>query len=464
MKHRLQILAALVWLSALAEVGMRDRYHDMLAQVDNFAWLAVFPLLVAGDLLLTATLRRFRPRSTDGPRTGLPVRHLLLAVGLWLWTVPGNGPKLTHFVEALAASAAVWALLGFCDHRWGESLARWAASRGPVALTVAAIAFVAVPPVAVTLRSDQLTWPDIGNRSGASVAAQARQNDDGGPLLVLLLDELSFKASGPVVRALEAQGLVVSSRAVTAVGDATAKVIPAMWLRRPFSEARPCGPTAICSGLDLLEFSNVKASWPDIDVVGFYHPYCAMQGLRWCRREAPPSVFSDTRRVGCALGRRLHIPLAASCLRAQNTPWLDLVRRVESSYWEAPFWRDGGVLFAHLPVPHPPAAGPEASLAEHYAAGVDHAAAIVARSARQLAARAGGSGPRIVITSDHPLRVREWCSNGTYSAARCSGAELLRDSSVPLIVAVVGRPVDLSAYRSNDQLFDLVSALRARAP
>jgi hypothetical protein len=468
MKNRLLVLTALVWLSALAEVIMRDRYHDMLAQVDNFAWLAAFPILVAGDLLVTAVLRRFGWREAGGPRADLPVRHFVLALGLWLWMVPGNGPKLAHFVEALAASAGAWGLLWFCDHRWGAGLRRWGASRGPVALTVAAIAFVSAPPIVLAARSHQVSWPDarhVAKERPAPGGASAGN----GQVLVLILDELSDKSAEPVARALADEGFVVARRALMPIGDATAKVIPAMWLRRPFPQARPCGVAAICSGLDLLDFSNVDVGWPDVDVVGFYHPYCAMRGLRWCRRVSPPSAFGDAQRVTCALSRRLLLPPAEICQRARNTPWLDLVARAESAYWDAPFWERKGLLFAHLPIPHPPGPDPEATLVDHYASGVAHAAALVARSARQLkqVRDAAATVPTwIVITSDHPLRVREWCTNGAYSPRRCAGADTLADDAVPLIVGAFGEgaaAADLSPYRSNQQLFDLVTALRLPA-
>lgn len=439
-----------IWMAAWAEVLMRDGYHALHAQTDNMAWLLAAPVVLLIDALI---LRR----DSVSRRLLWPSWQVLM-LSLWAWIVIWSGPRGQTFLAGVASVFLLWGGLWWLGRSQPYLADRWNGSRLPVALLVGAVLFVAVPPVLATFSSHPVQWP----QAKAVPAPAATASGTGSPaLLVLLFDELSEKSASPIRQVLTEEGLSVTSKAVRPVADGTAKVIPAMWLRRPFGEAKPCGFTAICSNGDLLDFAQVQVDRPDVDVVGFYHPYCAMKGLRWCRRESPLGLTEDLGRMTCGLFTRVGLSAPPRCYHDQHRGWAVLNDRVEGAYWEAPFWREGGMLYAHLPFPHPPASEPGATLVAHYATGIDRSAALVRRSVRKLRA-AGHASVRVVVVSDHPLRIAEWCGNGTYSARRCEGAQALDDSVVPLIVGTTDEPVDLSPYSGNEQVFDLVSMLQAR--
>lgn len=436
-----------VWGAAAANVAIVERYHAMSTQLDNVAWLMALPLLAA----LEVSIRRWLPAALS---RAFAVRYLAMALALWGWIVLFGGANGQRFAPAVAASALLWLALGLAAAFWPHSWRSNRLARLPAAIAAGVILFVAAPAFTAQWMAPPTHWP-------ATVEAQRPAPEAArGDVLVLLLDELSDQAAGPVLAALEREGLHVVHRPLQPSGDGTAKVIPAMWLHRAFDEPKPCTFSAICSGSVIFDFARVRVNWPDADVVGFYHPYCAMVGLRWCRRESPAGLSdSASARWSCAVLRRLGTSLPERCQRDQHFTWTTLVKRVERSYWDAPFWHQGGFLYAHLPIPHPPGTDPRQTLVEQYRASVGDAARLITESVRRLRA-AARTRFTIVVTSDHPLRVASWCANGTYSAQRCEGSAKLVDTLVPLIVAGTDASPDVAQIERNEQIFDLVGRLR----
>lgn len=310
------------------------------------------------------------------------------------------------------------------------------------------LAFVVSQPLLVRAWAPKITWPE------AAVDMPAGRDK---VVVFLLLDELNAKSAGPVLRAFEHHGLAARMRAVHPIGDATAKVVPAMFAGMPFDDAKPCGMTAICSGKNVLDFGKVLASRPDIDVVGFYHPYCAIQGLRYCATLSPSSPALDPGRWICAAVRRF-APVSARdwvarCSDMGSQVQSRLVADVEAAIAQAPVWRQGGVMFAHVPLPHPPGRTGGASLKTHYEDNVELAAQLVSSMVER--ARAGGASDiNFIVFSDHPLRPAVWCGTATYRNNGCPLDESLVDVDVPLIVVGVAG-IDISRLQTNRDVFRL---------
>jgi hypothetical protein len=276
--------------------------------------------------------------------------------------------------------------------------------------------------------------------------------------IFLLLDELNAGASAPLAQALRDHGLKVRNKAILPVGDGTSKVIPAMFTGRNFDQARPCGMTTICSEMNVLDFSHVFASRTDIDVIGFFHPYCAIQGLRWCQHARVPISLFETTRWRCASWRRFGAPIvspAEICDELHGRGTNALTDELIEALWRAPVWQRGGFLYAHLPLPHPPGTTPS-NLQREYRENLDRAVRLL----REMLARARQSGLddlRIVIFSDHPLRQSRWCSAYfPYARKGCVIDGSLEDTMVPLIVAGEQLP-DIDAIENNGQVFRLVA-------
>jgi hypothetical protein len=254
---------------------------------------------------------------------------------------------------------------------------------------------------------------------------------------------------------LKEQGLAVKVSNLNPAGDDTINVIPAIWMHKNFSRAAPCGPTQLCSGGNVLDFARLTASSSDIDVVAFYHQYCAMQGLRSCRFFAfphKPALLDLT----CELFKKPRLALLGCAPSVEERQYFVALRTdVQHALMEAPFWQYGGILYGHLLQPHPLMGATDASLADDYADNIANSAALVG-SLAQKAQAAFGKDFRLVIFSDHPLRPQIWCADsGFYREDRCKPEASQLSTQVPLIVAAP-QDVTVPAISSNQQVFDLL--------
>jgi hypothetical protein len=115
----------------------------------------------------------------------------------------------------------------------------------------------------------------------------------------------------------------------------------------------------------------------------------------------------------------------------------------------------GGMLYAHLPLPHPPGERPGGTLKQDYQDNL----ALASEFLGQMVDRARAAKLerlRLVVFSDHPLRQSLWCSKPAYRAQGCQPVAELEDAQVPLIVGTLGsEPPELDAIKSNAQVFDL---------
>jgi hypothetical protein len=273
----------------------------------------------------------------------------------------------------------------------------------------------------------------------------------------LLLDELNAGSAAPFVEVFRQAGMSVDFKAVLPVAHATAQVIPELFSKQHFEDAKPCGWTTVCSGSAALDFSRITASRSDIDVVGFYMPYCAIQGLRYCVRLSPVSAISDMARWRCGVARRLGFggdDVKGQCLIAQSDRWRTFVSDLEQAIWQAPLWARGGMMYAHVPLPHPPGPTVGGSLETHYRENVRRAVDLVHGIVDRVQ-QAKFDRLTIVVFSDHPLRPSLWCANPLYANNGCPLPRDLLDDRVPLIVAGNSVP-SLERLVSNGEVFSLL--------
>jgi len=368
--------------------------------------------------------------------------HFMFAGWIGAALARGAQQSFWRFAELLTLAAVGLAFLRVQPDRWSQFR--------KLMLVVAAL-FVVSQPLLTSAMVDEVVWPSP--RRPAPPATQART-----ATIFLLLDELNSSSAAPLAQVLRDHGLLVREKAIRPVGDSTAKVIPAMFTGRNFEQARPCGTSAICSGVNVLDFSHVTASRDDIDVVGFFHPYCAIRSLRWCSHASAPLSLFDPVMWHCAFWTRTGLSsgtTADDCNIYYARGSRALLDQLVDALWQAPIWERGGFLYAHLLLPHPPAAV-ISNLQKDYGENLDRAVALL-REMLTRARRGGIEDLRVVVFSDHPLRQAMWCRYyAPYARKGCVIVAALEDRMVPLIVAGHGLP-DIEAIENNSQIFRLAT-------
>jgi hypothetical protein len=446
------VATTLVLLSAAIELAVRESYYRLSAEVPRLFFVSGIWLLVV--LAVSVAARRL------SPGTAIAVGRVALFVGVGTWLDVVGTNAITSVIGDSGATRLILrvAYCGLLAGAWFAMripVARWSALRR--ATSVLCFLFVVSQPIVSSLRAPTVWWPDASAALAPATAGAAN-----GTTIFLLLDELNAKSGGPIIEALSRAGREVHVKALVPAGDATGKVVPGMFTGIAFDDAKPCGVNTVCSGGQVLDFSKIVASRPDVDVVGFYEPYCAIRGLRSCAREAPESPVLDVARWWCAALRRSTTLTSIAgpaqqvrCAELNGEVWEGLIARVEESLWRAPVWQTGGFLFAHVPLPHPPGLPGGGSLTDHYDASLLRAARMVDRMVSTLRQRPDQE-LTIVVFSDHPLRSRLWCESTQYASNGCPLEERLVDDRVPLIVAGTVPPA-FESVQSNLDIFKLVT-------
>jgi hypothetical protein len=430
-----------VLMSAAFELGLRETFYHVSSEAPGLLLLTIFALITAAVGLSSS-------RTRDDTRAQLVVSRVLTVLSVFLWWRFGGigwGWVATWW----------WALLLVSCFGAVKSFAPlWARLRR--AVTAAVMIFVLSQPALALWRASPVQW--LPHASPTAGEGQGADSPSAETTVVVLLDELSAKAAGPIAEAMARSGSPVMRRAIASSGDATAKVVPSLLLRREFREAKPCSWHTVCSDTDALDVGRVTVGRPDVDVVGFYFPYCAIMGLRSCNVVSPISPYLDFARWHCAAQRRSDWLTGLDgetervrCANQLAHVWATLGKDVEAAIWRAPVWERGGVLYAHVPLPHPPGDGGEGSLDTHYRANIAKSARLIGAVAERLA----GSGRpfSLVVFSDHPLRAI-WCQSMQYRDSCPPSADLL-DDHVPLLATGVVSPA-FATIKSNMEIFSLV--------
>jgi hypothetical protein len=438
------LIAALLF-AAGSEIAMREVYHQLGTELSNAS------ILCCAALGLTVASVWGSRIQSPGWRRGLSRTLVLAALAVLFYLVawPTVAAHMAAVGPWMAPVAAVIVLVGML--RLPES--SWARIR-PV-MAIAGLIFVWSQPLVAKMTAPELDWPVpapgvSGEPSGGRPPAT----------LVLLFDELNAREAPAFEAELARHGLAFESKRLTAVDKNTSEAVPGMFTGARFHDAKACSTSATCAGGRVLDFARVQATRPDIDVVGFFHPYCDIRGLRWCRRGTMHYHLSELDRWRCALWRRTGWSgslAPQTCADVHGRVWESVREQVLGATREAPTLRAGGVLFAHIPLPHPPGRPGSRTLRADYEDNIARATALLGELIADID-RAGLS-PRVVLFSDHPLRQANWCQNFVqYAATGCVLDSHLDDADVPIVVAA--RPdvrlPSLAAVTSNAQVFSVV--------
>jgi hypothetical protein len=326
------------------------------------------------------------------------------------------------------------------------SIQAWSGLRRVVAI-IPWLVIITPLVVAQWMAPRSLTWLDQPSKSAARNTAT----------VVVLFDEMNANATQGLQDILRQRGLKVSYKPVMPVHGSTIEVVPALFSEEDFKGARACGIRTVCTDSAALSFDKIRVLRPDIDVVGFHHAYCDIEGLRSCIRLTTQTSLLKSYRWLCRVNRLVQSERFISyqdCQTALNQIWADLQERSVEALMATPTLKAGGVLFAHLPLPHPPASG-SGSLSEQYLRNVQKTEQLLTRILDRL--EANQLEPRIMIFSDHPLRQSLWCANESAQFDRpCTFNAQLMDEHVPMIVAGRDALPSIDHMDSNKAVFSVL--------
>ncbi len=424
-------------LAFVASIEMGQLYHGMKGL--RFDVLAPLTFLVV-SLMVLGVLSRFTVALTG--RISRIWMCLFLLVGFNLhfgaWGVQAWGATIVLLAFGLLFGLGLWA-------SFKATFGVWAGLRRVVAFVPWLM--VMAPVIAGYGMGSPVVWLDRATPQESVTSAT----------VVLLLDELNAKSSAGLQKVLIDRGLHVKFKPVLPVHGSTTEVIPAVFTEQDFKGARPCGLTRVCANSNVLDFAKVSVKRNDVDVIGFHHPYCSIQGLRSCGWYKTYTSIWEEGRWEFALQRRFDVQWGRdqkSCQLLSHTSWSNMREKVIEGLMRAPALQMGGVVFAHVPLPHPPAAG-TGSLGEQYAINLEQSEKLMDQILDRLVANK--IEPRILIFSDHPLRPVMWCSNlAAQFDVPCKVTPELLDDHVPLIVAARSGLPAIDGVKSNQQVFNVL--------
>lgn len=393
-------------------------YHGFHTQTDILFGIAVFMVLVVCTAFLFGLLRSFN----NALLKAAVISNLLLTFYLLMRPHLGEVEAPLWAKASCVVVALGLLLLGMFRFVGDEG---WI--KAAKAITVSCAIFGFSPIV--------LAWTGMG--MGTQKYVNFANVGNSSNMVVLILDETSPEYASGFLGILNKAGLTVHYKEVNAAGKNTLNAIPAMLSLMEHDDVAPCSSTTLC-GTKQFSFRELTAVGGKTDVVGFYHPYCAIQGLRSCNREE--NVFaesSSTHFTWTLICGQVNIGgLISFCNRSfrDHSSAERTKRRMLRLVDDAPFWRKGGVLFVHIPIPHPSMTPDMPSLKVEYEGNISVAEEFVSNLVKRLGTNFG-EDYAILITSDHPLRRDMWCATKDYASPTCID-DLPRDrGKVPLIFA-----------------------------
>ncbi|WP_343633339.1 hypothetical protein [Roseateles sp.] len=429
--HRPVITAALAlclagWTARI--VSVLYHHHQSLAVI---LALAALSLLVCG--WIAAALSRL-----PGAWGRLTAPALL---GLALGWACGEAYLPDTFPTAVSLAPALGAAVLFLI----------VAARSPALLSRLAYA-VAAGSLLFAATPTAMAWL-LARDQGLTVAPPALSGATPTATLIVLLDELPATPARRIATALQQRGFSVAALEVPSVGRNTEEVLPSIFSGRSMKDGVPCGQHTVCTDRAAFAFDQLALDGMPLDIVGFYHPYCAIRGLRYCAM----LDFSDgwERWLCRAKIRMAPEHFRRECQQQAAQDWMTLLADVDERAAAAPFWNDGGAMFLHLPLPHPPSATAGDPMPKQFTDNLALATQRVVGMAERLHQRFG-NGFRLVIFSDHPLRTTLWCQNLVFAGTDCQHLpQELLDPRVPLMV-VTTRPAPALGARLNADVLEYI--------
>ena len=294
-------------------------------------------------------------------------------------------------------------------------------------ILIAIVAWVLSPLLFAWIQSDQATHRTLTIERVVKRPPRA--------VVIIILDEMSPELAPLLRSALTAKGHTLHAGKTRKAGKDTIYAIPSMLTPQRHDGVAACGDTRLCGDV-FFDMNRLIATQPNTDVVGFFHPYCAIRGLRSCWVPLPTHASS------AALFNRMTAHLHSVTggifpkLKEADAKWTALSTRdaITQHALNAPFWSaGGGILYVHQYLPHPDDVATGLSLNDEYHIKMRQAVRFVSLIRNKLQ-RDFGKEYLLIVTSDHPLRASMWCSKPAYKSARCLKENFIENNNVPFIV------------------------------
>ena len=443
------LLTALLALSTLLLVKQTSwiwsslyfQHHTLSEVVIALGLMLVW--VMAGVALLRLTLGQAISYKVTNVGIGLVFSLVVFRYLQQIELIPAH-PTTLHKTLGLAAGLAAGLLtLKIRQDIW---------KRLHLAVIVGGLIYTLLPVLLAHTLAPTVYWPSPSDQPPTQQAPKLPTQNT----IVLLLDELSASAAGPVVDQLKDAGLHVSATSIDPAGKNTINVIPAIWTRSNFDQSAACGPTQLCSAGNVLDFAKVRASSDNIDIIGFYHRYCSIQGLRSCAFAPFPTKTAGTDLACRFPGINRFDYLGCNEKTAMRASFISLRDNMQNALLEAPFWQKGGVLFAHLLVPHPLMGVPLKTLSDEYTDNIANGAQLVNLVAKK-AKFIFGNDFKIIVFSDHPLRTETWCAEKRYTELGCNTDAAQISTQVPLIITTPSiENQNQKHIKNNQDIFNLL--------
>jgi hypothetical protein len=275
--------------------------------------------------------------------------------------------------------------------------------------------------------------------------------------VIIIFDELSYEYDSSLRDILNNAGLNINYKILESAGKNTLNAIPSMLTTSRHDEVYPCGLDRLC-GNNEFAFSLLRSYNFNLDIIGFYHPYCRIQGLRYCKVTKRSDYEKNTlvaswNMVTCRVFGFLKIFKICNRESVEGINIYESYRNsVIKDTFNAPFWTNGGTLFVHMPLPHPPGKIVGNDLLLDYIDNIDRAGDYLERLLMKLKSNFGNDF-KILVTSDHPLRASYWCNIEQYKNKRC---EERLPSEKPYVSLILASP-KMNAFKEPNSMIGIFS-------
>lgn len=255
-------------------------------------------------------------------------------------------------------------------------------------------------------------------------------------VVIIILDEMSPELMPFLMPSIRQESHALHTATVQKAGKDTIYAIPSMLTPQRHDGVAVCGNTQLC-GRVFFDMSRLRASQADTDIVGFFHPYCAVRGVRSCWTPVPAAVSSAS--LFNNMTAQLHLATGGVFPKLKEPEAGVTSARTRKLIADhalgAPFWSSGGgVLYIHQYLPHPDGTVARRGLKGEYQDKTEQSARFV-YLIREKLKRNFGTDYALIVTSDHPLRTSMWCSKPAYDSADCVKDNPIDSDYVPLIIS-----------------------------